>query len=218
MGFEELRDYAFVKDVIHKMVRPDSNQVEVLFNWNGVPVYFDPKEDICNEKHWAIFDTLWNYYCDYGIIVDLLEAETYYSLICYELQGMWVSYNLPDFWDDADGRGLYSWVEREWINDPLVGIHFDKENQFQIVNELSLYNFISFRISIAAPFKHYCDNNDHEDLLWAVGEMCKINSKHYVPFLETLYGYWKWDWHDMNKEIHDMYSEFFAEPHVPWPY
>ena len=50
------------------------------------------------------------------------------------------------------------------------------------------------------------------------GELCKINSKHYVPFLETLYGYWKWDWHDMNKEIQDMYSEFFAEPHVPWPY
>ena len=209
----------YVEEVIQRMITPDSNSSEPLLIWDGISVYCEPTKEIEDEDTdgWEVFLSTWRYYKECGII-DSREAWNYYFLVeCTEEQGIWVSYCLDDFWDDACGRGLYSWVERDRIDDPLVGIHFDEENQFQIVNESSLYNFILCRISYTEPFNDYYDNEDFEDLLWAIGEICKIKPKDCVTFLKILYRHWTGPY-DMRKEIDDMYSAFFAEPHVPWPY
>jgi len=209
------RDYGHIKEVIERMITPYSHGVKLPLMWEGITIYCDPYKEIISDEDWDVFEETWSYYQECGVI-DPIEAQAYYLASDYEWQGILVSYNLGDFWENTDGLGMFSDIQISNL-DLDLGIYFDNENQFQIVRLDDLCHHASGLIRyLNEDWDMEWNERDLDNLLSVVEEITKINPIESAWFIQVIYIYWKTSCSCVERS--EMISDFFAKPHITWPY
>jgi len=210
------RDYGHIKEVIQRMITPYSHGVKLPLMWEGITIYCDPYKEIISDEDWDVFEETWSYYQECGVI-DPIEAQAYYLASNYEWQGILVSSNLGDFWENTDGLGtMFSDIQISNL-DLDFGIYFDNENQFQILRLDDLCHYASGLIRyLNEDWDMEWNERDLDNLLSVVEQITKINPIESAWFIQVIYIYWKMSCSCVERS--EMISDFFAKPHITWPY